>query len=73
MSQIQLSQEDPPIRRDQDTRYTQFPCPLQDWTGIRTYRNSCPRLPNDPGTADNTPVVVNTCNAASSQTWTKRS
>ncbi|SDJ00903.1 Dienelactone hydrolase [Lentzea albidocapillata subsp. violacea] len=35
---------------DQDTRYTQFLCPLQDWTGIRSYRNSCPLLPNDPGT-----------------------
>lgn len=30
---------------DQDPRYTQFLCPLQDWTGIRSYRNSCPLLP----------------------------
>lgn len=35
---------------DQDARYTQFLCPLQDWTGIRTYRNSCPLLPGDPST-----------------------
>ncbi|KJK33016.1 lipase [Lentzea aerocolonigenes] len=33
---------------DQDTRYTQFLCPLLDNTGIRTYRSSCPLLPDDP-------------------------
>jgi alpha-beta hydrolase superfamily lysophospholipase len=30
---------------DQDTRYQQFMCPLMDWTGIRTYRSTCPLLP----------------------------
>jgi hypothetical protein len=33
---------------DQDTRYTQFLCPLLDNTGIRSYRSSCPLLPGDP-------------------------
>ncbi|NGY64095.1 lipase [Lentzea sp. NEAU-D13] len=33
---------------DQDARYTQFLCPVQDWTGIRTSRNTCPLLPGDP-------------------------
>lgn len=31
---------------DHDTRYSQFLCPLMDWTGIRAYRSSCPL---DPG------------------------
>lgn len=30
---------------DNDTRYQQFLCPLRDWTGVRTYRSTCPLDP----------------------------
>ena len=29
---------------DNDTRYTQFLCPLSNTSGISAYRNSCPLL-----------------------------
>jgi hypothetical protein len=31
---------------DNDTRYTQFLCPLMDPTGISMYRNKCPYMPS---------------------------
>ncbi|RZQ61573.1 alpha/beta hydrolase [Amycolatopsis suaedae] len=37
---------------DQDTRYPRFLCPLRDWTGIRSYRSSCPLLTGSTGAAD---------------------
>jgi alpha/beta superfamily hydrolase len=33
---------------DNDARYSQFLCPLLDWTGIRTYQSTCPLLPDAP-------------------------
>lgn len=30
---------------DHDTRYSQFMCPLMDWTGITSYRSTCPLVP----------------------------
>ncbi|GLH96476.1 poly(ethylene terephthalate) hydrolase family protein [Phytohabitans aurantiacus] len=31
---------------DSDTRYTQFLCPLGNWSGIRSYQSSCPLVPS---------------------------
>ena len=33
------------IFNDQDARYSQFLCPVVDWTGIRVYQSTCPLLP----------------------------
>lgn len=33
---------------DHDTRYSQFMCPLMDWTGVKAYRSSCPLDPDGP-------------------------
>ncbi|MGR6917989.1 poly(ethylene terephthalate) hydrolase family protein [[Actinomadura] parvosata] len=47
---------------DQDTRYSQFLCPLMDWTGIAAYRSTCPLDPGGTGSAtryeaENSPAV----------------
>ncbi|TDC82176.1 carbohydrate-binding protein [Micromonospora sp. KC606] len=34
------------IFTDSDTRYTQFLCPLSNWSGIRAYQSSCPLVPS---------------------------
>ncbi len=41
---------------DNDTRYTQFLCPLMDSTGISMYRNKCPYVP--PGDPSPSPSVT---------------
>ncbi|GKQ36240.1 hypothetical protein ALMP_27830 [Streptomyces sp. A012304] len=33
---------------DHDARYSQFLCPLMDWTGISAYQGTCPLLPGGP-------------------------
>jgi hypothetical protein len=33
---------------DHDTRYSQFLCPLMDWTGISAYQSTCPLEPGTP-------------------------
>ncbi|WP_216592789.1 poly(ethylene terephthalate) hydrolase family protein [Verrucosispora sioxanthis] len=35
---------------DNDSRYSQFLCPLLDSSGVVTYRSTCPLLPTDPTT-----------------------
>ncbi|MGM1058980.1 poly(ethylene terephthalate) hydrolase family protein [Saccharothrix sp. Mg75] len=39
---------------DSDTRYTQFLCPLANWSGIRTYQGTCPLVPSTPPTTTTT-------------------
>lgn len=51
---------------DNDTRYSQFLCPLLDSSGVVTYRSTCPLLPPAPttppptGTPTPTPTPTNT-------------
>ncbi|MEV0236688.1 cellulose binding domain-containing protein [Nonomuraea sp. NPDC050786] len=40
---------------DNDTRYTQFLCPLADSTGITAYRNTCPLVPSGGPTGSPSP------------------
>ncbi|GAA1506626.1 hypothetical protein GCM10009677_43950 [Sphaerisporangium rubeum] len=39
---------------DNDTRYTQFLCPLMDSSGISMYRNKCPYVPTSPSPSPST-------------------
>ncbi|MEW2143310.1 ricin-type beta-trefoil lectin domain protein [Micromonospora vinacea] len=41
---------------DNDTRYSQFLCPLLDSSGVVTYRSTCPLLPSTPTTPTPTPT-----------------
>ena len=40
---------------DNDTRYSQFLCPLADSSGVVTYRSTCPLLPTAPTSPPTTP------------------
>jgi hypothetical protein len=57
---------------DQDTRYSQFLCPLLDTTGITAYRSSCPLDPGGSGgsatryEAENSPAV---CTGTIDSNW----
>ncbi|MDG4820576.1 ricin-type beta-trefoil lectin domain protein [Asanoa sp. WMMD1127] len=42
---------------DNDTRYSQFLCPLLDSSGVVTYRSTCPLLPTAPGTPTASPTT----------------
>ncbi|MFF5056633.1 ricin-type beta-trefoil lectin domain protein [Micromonospora sp. NPDC000663] len=42
---------------DNDTRYSQFLCPLLDSSGVVTYRSTCPLLPGTPTTPTPTPTT----------------
>ncbi|RZT79377.1 dienelactone hydrolase [Micromonospora violae] len=42
---------------DNDTRYSQFLCPLMDSSGVVTSRSTCPLLPSDPTTPTPTPTT----------------
>ncbi|WP_410816591.1 ricin-type beta-trefoil lectin domain protein [Micromonospora sp. 050-3] len=41
---------------DNDTRYSQFLCPLLNSSGVVTYRSTCPLLPSTPTTPTPTPT-----------------
>ncbi|MDG4830644.1 ricin-type beta-trefoil lectin domain protein [Solwaraspora sp. WMMD1047] len=45
---------------DNDTRYSQFLCPLLDNSGVVTYRSTCPLLPTTPPTTTPGPTATPT-------------
>ncbi|MFG1871554.1 poly(ethylene terephthalate) hydrolase family protein [Micromonospora arborensis] len=49
---------------DNDTRYSQFLCPLADSSGVVTYRSTCPLLPSTPTTPTATPTNTPTPTAS---------
>lgn len=43
---------------DNDTRYSQFLCPLLDYSGVTQYRSTCPLLPGTPTTPPTTSTAT---------------